>query len=74
MKHDERETINMYDMDDVLDRLKKRKKEVSEEDAKIAIKNYFLKHKTKKLNTELKVNDGNTFIQIVPSSGSIKAE
>ena len=30
---------------------------VSEEDAKIAIKNYFLKHKTKKLNTELKVND-----------------
>ena len=24
--------------------------------------------------TELKVNDGNTFIQIVPSSGSIKAE
>lgn len=30
---------------------------VSEEDAKIAVKNYFLKHKTKKLNTELKVND-----------------
>ena len=24
--------------------------------------------------TELKVNDGNTFIQIVPSSGSIRAE
>ena len=30
---------------------------VSEEDAKTAVKNYFLKHKTKKLNTELKVND-----------------
>ena len=38
MKHDERDTINMYDLDDVLDRLNKRKKEVSKEDANEAEK------------------------------------
>lgn len=37
-KHDETENINMYDVDDVLDRLNKRKKEVSKEDASEAEK------------------------------------